>query len=264
MNRRNFIKTTTTAVPALSLPLLDELPANRKSLVRKLFVYGGEFDRGFIKYVASLIGKKNPKICFLPTATGDAPGYVMRWFENCAGLPILPYVQRSFISSYSQKESFEDVFINMDAILVGGGNTLNMMAIWKAQGIDIALRKAYEKGVVLGGGSAGSLCWFEQGTTDSRPGKLTTVEGLGLISASHSPHYDGEDERKPLYMSKIKSGEYKSGYACDDKAGIYFENEEVKQVVSLDQKSNAYFLSLTGGEVKETVLQKVLLPPAWP
>jgi len=264
MNRRNFIKTTTTAVPALSLPLLDELPTNPKSLVRKLFVYGGEFDRGFIKYVASLTGKKNPKICFLATATGDAPGYVMRWFENCAGLPILPYVQRSFISSYSQKESFEDVFINMDAILVGGGNTLNMMAIWKAQGMDIALRKAYEKGVVLGGGSAGSLCWFEQGTTDSRPGKLTTVEGLGLISASHSPHYDGEDERKPLYMSKIKSGEYKSGYACDDKAGIYFENEEVKQVVSLDQKSNAYFLSLTGGEVKETVLQKVLLPPAWP
>jgi peptidase E len=264
MNRRNFIKTTTTAVPALSLPLLNELPTNPKSLVRKLFVYGGEFDRGFIKYVASLTGKKNPKICFLPTATGDAPGYVMRWFENCAGLPILPYVQRSFISSYSQKESFEDVFINMDAILVGGGNTLNMMAIWKAQGMDIALRKAYEKGVVLGGGSAGSLCWFEQGTTDSRPGKLTTVEGLGLISGSHSPHYDGEGERKPLYMSKIKSGEYKSGYACDDKAGIYFENEEVKQVVSLDQKSNAYFLSLTGREVKETVLQKVLLPPAWP
>jgi peptidase E len=264
MNRRSFIKTATTAAPALSLPLRNDIPTSPGPVVRKLFVYGGEFDRGFIKYVASLTGKKNPKICFLPTATGDAPGYVMRWFENCAGLPILPYVQRSFISSYNQKESFEDVFATMDAILVGGGNTLNMMAIWKAQGMDIALRKAYEKGVVLGGGSAGSLCWFEQGTTDSRPGKLTTVEGLGLISGSHSPHYDGEGERKPLYMSKIKSGEYKAGYACDDRAGIYFENEEVKQAVSLDQKSNAYFVSLTGGEVKETVLQKVVLPPAWP
>lgn len=264
MNRRNFIKTTTVAVPALSLPISKELSTIPTSVVRKLFVYGGEFDRAFIKYVVALTGKKNPNICFLPTATGDAPGYVMRWFENCAGLPILPYVQRSFISSYGQKESFEDVFTNMDAILVGGGNTLNMMAIWKAQGMDLALRKAYEKGVVLGGGSAGSLCWFEQGTTDSRPGKLTTVEGLGLISGSHSPHYDGEGERKPLYMSKIKSGEYKSGYACDDRAGIYFENEEVKQVVSIDQKSNAYFVSLSGEEVKETVLQKTVLPPAWP
>jgi len=264
MNRRNFLKTTTTAVPALSLPLLEEQPANQTAVVRKLFVYGGDFDRGFIKYAATVTGKKNPKICFLPTATGDAAGYVMRWFENCAGLPILPYVQRSFISSYGQKDSFEDIFTSMDAILVGGGNTLNMMAIWKAQGMDVALKKAYEKGVVLGGGSAGSLCWFEQGTTDSRPGKLTTVEGLGLIGNSHSPHYDGEGERRPLYMSKIKSGEYKPGYACDDRAGIYFENEEVKQAVSLDQKSNAYFVSLAGGEVKETVLQKIVLPPAWP
>ena len=90
------------------------------------------------------------------------------------------------------------------------------------------------------------------------------MEGLGFIKGSHSPHYDGESERKPLYWSKIKSGEYKSGYACDNKAGIYFENEEVKEVVSLDEKSNAYFVNLSGGEIKETVLQKVVLPPAWP
>lgn len=148
--------------------------------------------------------------------------------------------------------------------MVGGGNTLNLMAIWKAQGIDIALRKAYENGVVLGGGSAGSLCWFAQGTTDSRPGRLTTVEGLGLVNCSHSPHYDAEAERKPLYMSKIKSGEYKPGYACDNKAGIYFENEIVKQAVALDQKSNAYFVDLKEGEAIETILQKIILPPSWP
>lgn len=264
MNRRNFIKTTASAVPAFSLPILQSLPSTPKSIVKKIFVYGGDFDRAFTRYAAYLTGKKNPKICFLPTASGDAPGYVMRWFETCADLPIKPFVQRSFISSYSQKESFEDVFMSMDAILVGGGNTLNMMAIWKAQGIDIALRKAWENGVVLGGGSAGSLCWFEHGTTDSRPGKLTTVDGLGLIHGSHCPHYDAEAERKPLYWSKIKSGEYKSGFACDNKAGIYFENEEVKQVVSLNKSSNAYSVSLVGGEVKETVLEKVVLTPTWP
>lgn len=264
MNRRNFIKVSSASIPAVSLGLPTRASSNVAAVVRKLFVYGGEFDRGFIKYAAALTGKQQPKICFLPTATGDAPGYTMRWFENCAGLPIQPYVQRSFISSYGQKDSFEEVFTSMDAILVGGGNTLNMMAIWKAQGMDMALRKAYEKGVVLGGGSAGSLCWFEQGSTDSRPGKLSTVEGLGIIHSSHSPHYDGEGERRPLYHAKIKSGEYKPGYACDDKAGIYFENESVKQVVSLDQKSNAYFVTTAGGEIKETVLEKIVLPPAWP
>jgi peptidase E len=93
---------------------------------------------------------------------------------------------------------------------------------------------------------------------------LTTVEGLGFIRGSHCPHYDAEGERKPLYWSKIKSGEFKSGFACDDKAGIYFENEEVKQVVALNQNSNAYFVTLAGNEVKETVLQKSVLPPAWP
>ncbi|MEZ4699164.1 MAG: peptidase E [Rhodothermales bacterium] len=263
MKRRDFLQTA-AVVPAAMLPLPGSRPEPAPSAVRKILVYGGDFDRGFTKYAASLTGKTNPRICFLPTATGDATGYVMRWFETCADLPIRPFVQRSFISSYSQKESFETVFARMDAILVGGGNTLNMMAIWKAQGIDLALRKAWENGVVLGGGSAGSLCWFEHGTTDSRPGELTTVEGLGLIEGSHCPHYDAEGERKPLYWSKIKRGEFKPGYACDDRAGIYFENGEVKQVVALDEKSNAYFVTLAGGEIQETALPHVVLPPAWP
>lgn len=264
MNRRKFIGTTATAIPALSFPHLRTRATDPNPLVRKLFIYGGGYDRGFTKYIASLTGKKNPRICFLPTATGDASGYVMRWFETCADLPIRPFVQRSFISSYNQKDSFGAVFNSMDAILVGGGNTLNMMAIWRAQGMDIALREAWENGVVLGGGSAGSLCWFEHGTTDSRPGRLTTVEGLGLIRGSHCPHYDSEGERKPLYWSKIKSGEFEPGYACDDRAGIYFENGEVKQAVSLDRESDSYFVGLKEGEIQESVLPKIVLPPTWP
>ncbi|MGE0930894.1 twin-arginine translocation signal domain-containing protein [Peijinzhouia sedimentorum] len=119
MNRRSFLKATTMGATALSfpLPLLQAQSANSNSIVRKLFIYGGDFDRGFIKYVAALTEKEYPRICFLPTATGDASGYIMRWFENCADLPIRPFVQRSFISSYNQKASFEDVFTSMDAIL---------------------------------------------------------------------------------------------------------------------------------------------------
>ena len=142
MNRRNFIKTSTAAVNAFTFPVRDSQRTNPKSIVKKVFIYGGDFDRGFTKYAASLTGKQNPKICFLPTAAGDAPGYIVRWFESCADLPVRPFVQRSFISSYNQKESFEDIFMSMDAILVGGGNTLNMIAIWKAQGMDISLTQS--------------------------------------------------------------------------------------------------------------------------
>lgn len=259
MDRRDFLQAA-VAVPLASLPLVQPHSARARPALRKLFIYGGDFDRRFTRYVASLTGKPDPRVCFLPTATGDAPGYIVRWFESCAGLAVRPFVQRSFISSYSQKDSFEKVLTSMDAILVGGGNTLNMLAIWRAQGIDAALRTAWENGVVLGGGSAGSLCWFEHGTTDSRPGELSTVNGLGFVSGSHCPHYHAEAQRKPLYWSKIKSGDYKPGYACDDRAGIYFENEQVKHVVSLDEESNAYYVSVAGGEVTERVLPKAILP----
>jgi peptidase E len=259
MDRRRFLQAA-AVVPLVKLSPLQPPPARTKAALRKTFIYGGEFDRRFIRYAASLTGKPDPKVCFLPTATGDAPGYIVRWFETCADLAVRPFVQRAFISSYTQKDSFEKVLTSMDAILVGGGNTLNMLAIWKAQGIDTALRTAWENGVVLGGGSAGSLCWFEHGTTDSRPLELTTVHGLGFIRGSHCPHYHAEAQRKPLYWSKIKSGDYMPGYACDDRAGIYFENEQVKQVVSLDEGSNAYYVSVTGGEVTERMLPKSILP----
>lgn len=258
MNRRDFMRAG-AAMSLAGLPAFRPASAQAGAGARRLFIYGGDFDSRFTAYVASLTGKPDPRICFLPTASGDAPGIIVRWFESCAALPVRPFVQRAFISSYGQKASFEQVFMDMDAILVGGGNTLNMIAIWKAQGIDAALRKAWDKGVILGGGSAGSLCWFEHGTTDSRPGELSRVDGLGFMSGSHCPHYDAEPGRRPLYWSKIGSGEYKAGYACDDRAGIYFEDGAVKAVVALDEKSRAYHVSRVDGAVVEEALPARLL-----
>jgi dipeptidase E len=149
----------------------------------------------------------------------------------------------------------------MDGIFVGGGNTLNMIAIWKAQGVDQVLRRAWEKGIVLSGGSAGGLCWFEQGTTDSRPKEITKVECLGFLKASHCPHYDSEPTRRPRYHAYIRSKEFKAGYACDDEAAIYFENDEVKKVVSLRDDSNAYYVYEENGEVKEKKFGKEILYP---
>lgn len=198
-------------------------------------------------------------MCLLPTAVADNPYTINNWYERCHQLSISPFVQRMFISSYDQKVTFEEVLLNMDAILVTGGNTLNMMAIWKAQGIDRILKDAWEKGILLSGGSAGSLCWFEHGTTDSRPKEISIVECLGFLEGSHCPHYDSETSRKPLYHHHIKSGSLKPGFAVDDRAAILFNDQQVEQVVALNEESNAYYIGLEGGEIFERRLEKTVI-----
>lgn len=224
-----------------------------------IFPMGSGPNKTFMKEIIKLTGKKNPKICYLPTASGDRERNIIRWYELVHDLPIQPSVQRVWISSYRQKKSFEEVLLNVDAIVVGGGNTLNMMAIWKAQGIDKVLKKALKKGIVLAGGSAGSLCWFVNGTTDSRPKELSVVEGLGFLPYSHSPHYDGEKFRRPLYEKNIAKGIFKAGYAMDNNAGIIFKNGKPFKIVSMGPQYNNYFVSLKNGKVVEEKLKSIIL-----
>lgn len=224
-----------------------------------IFPSGNGPKKLFIKEIIKLTGQQRPRICYLPTASGDSERSIIRWYDLVSDLSVEPHIQRVWISSYNQKETFEEVLLSMDAIVVGGGNTLNMMAIWKAQGIDVVLKKALEKGIVLAGGSAGSLCWFEQGTTDSRPKELSMVEGLGFLPFSHSPHYDSEGGRRPLYEENIKKGLFKPGYAMDNSAGIIFKNGEPFKVVSLDADHNSYFVSLKDGEIVEEKLESIIL-----
>jgi peptidase E len=228
--------------------------AQDNAATRTIFAYGGSFTKQFMRYVITLTKKQNPKICFLPTAMGDNPAYVANWYAACEDLPMRPYVQKSFVASYTEQKTFNDNLLSMDAIVVGGGNTLNMMAIWKAQGIDTVLRKAYNKGIVLSGGSAGSLCWFLGGTTDSRPKDLSIVHCLGFIQTSHCPHYHSEPLRRPLYFDNILTGKLPAGYAIDDLAGIVFENEKYVRSVAIDDKSNTYYVSVVGGKIDEKLL----------
>lgn len=224
-----------------------------------IFAYGGGPNRTFINYVAQLTGKENPSICYLPTAAADNDRSIVRWYQRAAGLPLTPYVLKIFISSYSVDKTFEEVLLSMDAIIVGGGNTLNMMAIWKAQGIDTVLREAYEKGIVLAGGSAGSLCWFDNGTTDSRPKELTIVECLGFLPFSHSPHYSSEKSRRPAYHQNILTGVLDNGYAIDNLAGIVFKNGKVDHVVQMNKKNKAYFVHNKNGKIIEDELKAKLI-----
>lgn len=247
-------------LPAVTLGATGNIPIpSTPDNVRKLFIFGGGRDRAMFNYIIRLTKKENPKICMLPTATGDSPSSIISWYAGCEDMPLRPYVMRTFIDSYSTKENFEETIMRMDAIYVGGGNTLNMMAIWKSQGIDLALRKAYDAGILMTGASAGSLCWFESGTTDSRPKQLTKVECLGWMKGSHCPHYNVEEFRRPVYHELIKKGELAPGYACDNQSGIYFENEKMVTCISSNEKSKSYYVDLVDGKIVEKELPREIL-----
>ena len=263
MKRRKFFVSTALGVIGLGAGNLS-LAASRPSAAspannRKILIAGGGFRTTFLRYMASLTGKERPKLCYLPTASADRESGIIRWYENCAPLNIVPSVQASFISSGRMTQTFEEVLLSVDGIVVSGGNTLNQQVIWKAHGIDKVLRKAWDRGIVLGGASAGSLCWFEEGTTDSRPKELTKVECLGFLKGSHSPHYDAEENRRPTYHRLIKSGELKPGYACDNDAGIYFADNEVKRVVHTREDAKVYYVSLQEGEIVEEELKAEMI-----
>ena len=263
MKRRDFLVSSALAAGAMAVarsPFGDLEAAaaelSRKSAAtRKILIAGGNYGEAFVRYMATLTGKPRPRLCYLPTASADRADGIITWYRTCAPLSVEPFVQESFISSYRQTKGFDEVLLSMDGIVASGGNTLNQQAIWKAQGIDAILKQAWDRGIVLGGASAGSLCWFEEGTTDSRPKELSTVKGLGFLRGSHCPHYDREAQRRPVYQKLIGSGQMKPGYACDNDAGIYFEDNDVKRVVSTRPEAKAYYVSVVDGKVVEKVLE---------
>jgi dipeptidase E len=261
MKRREFIATSVAGSVGAGLahhPLTASVSDTTQSKAfpgRKILIAGGGFNTAFIRYMAQLTGKTRPKLLYLPTASADSPTGVIGWYRNCAPLNVEPSHQNSFIASYTQTRTWDEVLLSVDGIVCSGGNTLNQQAIWKAHGIDAILKTAWDRGIVLGGASAGSLCWFEHGTTDSRPKELTRVDCLGFLQGSHSPHYDAEPGRRPLYQKMILSGEMKPGYACDNDAGIYFEDNVVKRVVSTRAAAKVYYVSVANGAVVERVME---------
>jgi peptidase E len=142
----------------------------------------------------------------------------------------------------------------MDAIYVAGGNTLNMLGIWKEQGIDRALRKAWEQGIVLAGTSAGAICWFDQGCTDSRPGRLSAMNCLGWLKGSACPHTNLE-KRRTAFHQLVLAGELSEGIAIDEGVGLLFEDERLVRVVTAVPKARAYRVQRENGKIVELPLK---------
>lgn len=223
-----------------------------------IFVFGGDINQKFVQYVVDLTGKKNPKVCYLPTASADNQDNIQYWENISDRIGIEPIVLKVWVSSSEENKSFEDILLNSDAIVVGGGNTLNMLGIWKAQGIDTLLNKALKKGIILAGGSAGSICWFQKGVSDSRPVHLSSVNGLGFLPYSNCPHYS-QEAKKNLYHQMIQDQQMTSGYAIDELAGILFKNEKAVEFVSQSNMQNSYFVHTEKGKVISTKMESEIL-----
>ena len=258
MQRRDFLKVSVIG-PLAGAFRLPGGQAPTQASARKILIAGGNYGTPFIRYMATLTGKKRPKLLYLPTASADSQNNIIAWYRSCAPLDVYPLVQESFIESSRQTRSWEEVLLAVDGIVASGGNTLNQQAIWKAQGVDVVLKQAWDRGIVLGGASAGSLCWFEEGTTDSRPKQLTIVKCLGFLKGSHCPHYDAEPDRRPLYQKLIASGEMQPGYACDNDAGIYFEDNTVARVLASRKGAKVYHVSASSGQAIERVLEPEMI-----
>jgi peptidase E len=202
-------------------------------------------------YLLSLVEATRPRVCFVPTASGDADAYVVKFYTAFARRAEASHLALF----YRTGEDIEALLMGQDIIYVGGGNTANMLGIWRTHGVDRILRAAWEAGVVLAGLSAGSICWFEAGPTDSFGPDLVAIDnGLGFLSGSHCPHYDGEAQRRPTYHRQVAERSVPAGYAADDGAALVFDGTDLREVVASRPAARAYRVELVGGDVRETEL----------
>ena len=207
-----------------------------------------------VKYALELAGQARPKLCVLNTAVGDDPNAYLRFYDRLAETPAR--VRHLALFPMPNVTDPEDLLMSQDVIFVGGGSVANMVAVWRVHGIDEILRKAWHAGIVLAGSSAGGICWFEGGTTDSFGMRLRPfTDGLGMLPGSFCPHYSSEQERRPLYRRLVADGTLPDGVACDDGAGAHYVDETLAELVADRPEANAYRVAADGaGGAFETVL----------
>ncbi len=187
---------------------------------------GGGFGRSLgsleiEKYIISLISKKRPKICFIPTASGDSNLYKLNFYRAFSLLGCIT----SHIDFFSRTENLEKKVLSQDIIYVGGGNTKSMLAVWKEWNLDQILRKAYESGIVMSGVSAGAICWFEDGITDSFADKLEILKCLGFIKGIACPHFYEEKEREPFVNDLIERQIIQSCICIDGNCALHIRDD---------------------------------------
>jgi dipeptidase E len=209
-------------------------------------------------FILSLCRHRPARVCFIPTASADAATYIAKFYRAFSGRCIptdLTLFDSPALPRRPARTRDLAAFVQaQDVFYVGGGNTANLLAVWRAHGLDRLLRRAWLAGAVLGGISAGMLCWFQGGITDSFGGYRGIRDGLGLLRGTACPHYDGEAKRQAAFQRFIARGA-PAGYAADDGVGLHFEGTRLREVVSSRPNALAYRLQLRRGVVEVTPMK---------
>lgn len=213
------------------------------------------------RLVLTLTGKQVPKICFLPTASGDPREQVTRFYERFGARPCEPSIL-SLCHLARDRIDPREHLLEQDAIYVGGGSIRNMLAVWREHGVDRAMRRAWESGIVLAGLSAGAMCWFWGGITMSA-GAPAAAAGLGLLAGSMSVHLDSEPERLPAYRRAVAAGRLEPGYALDDGAALVFAGRRLQGCVVSGRESRVLHIRPDGeGATSTQEMSAKVLPGA--
>ena len=213
-------------------------------------------DGALYQYLLDLTGLERPRICYIGTASGDNHEYTAAFYAFFARR-----AEASHLGLFDRRVDDIGAFLaEQDVIYVGGGNTADMLAIWRTHGVDRALKDAWESGVILAGPSAGAMCWFEAGLTDSFGPDLGPIrDGLRFLKGSFCPHYDSESLRRPRFEEAVGSGSLPDGYAVDDSVGLLFAGRELAEAVAVLPETRAFRVERTRGGVEETPIRPKIL-----
>ena len=209
---------------------------------------GGYSQNFFIEdYILKQARRDNPSICFIPTACAENDAYIARFFEVFSSFQCRPSVLRFF----SRTPDVESVILNSDIIYVGGGNTKSMLAVFETWGVDNLLKQANQQGSVLTGVSAGMICWYEQGITDSYQDRMDILPCLSMLPGCACPHYDSEGDRQPLVHQLLQNDIIQECIAVEDGAAVHYKEHQYYQSIAFQPNKNAYTVKLINGNISE-------------
>jgi peptidase E len=213
-----------------------------------------------IAHALALSGAQAPRVCVLNTASGDEPTGYVRMYAMLSRHQARPSHLQLF--PMPNVRDPEDLLLSQDVIFVGGGSVANMVAVWRVHGLDRILGRAWEQGIVLAGVSAGAICWFEGGTTDSFGPELRPfADGLNVLPGSYCPHYSAEPLRRPAYQALVADGTLPAGIACDDGAAAHLADYDPAEIVADHPGATGYRVEPDGyGGCREEALPARLLP----
>jgi peptidase E len=207
--------------------------------------------------VLSLAPAREPRICLLPTAGGDSEEQIRR-FRIAFGDRLCQPSVLSLFRLGQHPVPLREHLLAQDIVYVGGGSMINLLALWRAHGLDGVLREAWQAGIVLAGLSAGSMCWFEGGITKGL-GAPVPAAGLGFLPGSNSVHFDGEPERRPAFLDAVAAGALPAGYGVDDGVGLLFRGARLAEVVASREGLRAYRVDAVEGVTREHELEPRVL-----